>query len=142
MEQKIKKILNARGIVSIVMFISLFLQWYQMAYVSRWNAYQSAFRTAQDSGLMWLIIIFTIILVLLNFITIQCKAKSIIFGGISTIILILNIIIRLILIPECFKKTLIGWKLMTLLCIIQIIISLVQNKNEVKKIVSDGISQI
>lgn len=137
-----KKILNVRGIVSILMFASLFLEWYQRTYVSQMNAYQSAFRTTKESGLMWIIIILTIVTIFISFVGNDKKTKGIIYGWITAGILIVNIITRFILIPTDFKSTKLGWLLMTILCVVHIVMSIYENKEAVGNIISDKISKV
>lgn len=128
----VERFKNVNGILSVCMFITLFLSWFSEWYNSQWNAHQSAFHVAGDYGIMWVIIICTIGLVALGFLNIG--AKSAIYGGLSSVILIIAVICRFTMVGSGkFKGTAIGWKLMLLFCILQIVYSFVLSKKSAGK---------
>ena len=122
------RLTNAKGVVSILMVVTFFLPWYEWWTQSQNLPYQSIFQTTKDFGLTWIIIFLSIITLIICILEIEDRNKSMILGGLTAIILIVNLISKFYLVPDTFQNTRFGWKLMTILCLVQVMMSLYNDK--------------
>ena len=121
--KRLIKLASTRGIISILMIISLFMPWFKWWVVSNSMPYLSAFSIARNFGLMWLAIILVFVLLVICILNIDENIKDKIYGVFSATIFIVSLLSKFSLVDETFKSTRIGWLLMLVLCVVHILIS-------------------
>lgn len=121
--KKVSKLMNTRGVISIIMIISLILPC-----VGGFVSY-SMFQLIEHFNFIWVIIILTFVDLGMCFIDVDSKAKDKAYIVTSVIILFLNKVIYEY-VGIFFSYTSIGWKIMCIACLVHIVISAIHLKKK------------
>ena len=142
MNEKLKEYLKVCNIVSLLMFVTLFFNWFNDWAKSDTIPTETAFRVAKNYKIMWIIIICTIIALIAAILIADIKSKTKVLGILAFVNIVICIISRFTVIGDEFKSVSLGWYIMLILCLIQIGYAVSHNKKEVSQIIENEISKI
>lgn len=142
MREKLKEYLKVCNIVSLLMFVTLFFNWFNDWAKSDTIPTETAFRVAKDYKIIWVIIICTIIALIAAILIVDIQLKTKALGILAFINIVICIISRFTVIGDEFESVSLGWYIMLILCLIQIGYAVSHNKKEVSQIIENKISKI
>lgn len=142
MSEKLKEYLKVCNIVSLLMFVTLFFNWFNDWAQSETIPTETAFRVAKDYKIIWVIIICTIIALIAAILIVDIQLKTKALGILTFINIVICIISRFTVIGDEFESVSLGWYIMLILCLIQIGYAVSHNKKEVSQIIENKISKI
>lgn len=143
MNEKIKNYLNVCNVVTLLMFITLFSNWFKDWSTSASIPKETAFTVAKEYKIMWIIIICTIISLLVAIVISNVKSKTSILGILALVNILICIVGRFTMVGSGkFMGVSRGWVIMLILCVIQIGYAISNNKKEVSNIIEKEISKI
>lgn len=142
MREKLKEYLKVCNIVSLLMFVTLFFNWFNDWVKSDTIPTKTAFRVAKDYKIIWVIIICTIIALIAAILIVDIQLKTKALGILAFINIVICIISRFTVIGDEFESVSLVWYIMLILCLIQIGYAVSHNKKEVSQIIENKISKI
>lgn len=142
MSEKLKEYLKVCNIVSLLMIVTLFFNWFNDWAQSETIPTETAFRVAKDYKIMWVIIICTIIALIAAILIVDIQLKTKALGILAFINIVICIISRFAVIGDEFESVSLGWYIMLILCLIQIGYAVSNNKKEVSQVIENKISKI
>lgn len=142
MSEKLKEYLKVCNIVSLLMFVTLFFNWFNDWAQSETIPTETAFRVAKDYKIIWVIIICTIIALIAAILIVDIQLKTKALGILAFINIVICIISRFTVIGDEFESVSLGWYIMLILCLVQIGYAVSHNKKEVSQIIENKISKI